>query len=294
MKFSQFKANNNSNKFKQPPNSILVQQLVDSSITPNEPSGDGGLPIEWNGKTTGLPSYLLMYSFLFYKVSSCTLTENDLIGTTIKAHWDGTDIDGMITREGEISLVTTDRGNLVVLNSFVPLVFVISNAGEDIVLDAIPFNFSSTGVWFMYGNGEHERVFSIKSVRRSYYSQAENPNPISFSNSMLNMSFYKVSDLIPTREEIFNGTQLFVNGTECFLTESGIQLETDDFIYMVESSGSFIFVFVNKVGTLNFNYYVENIGFVPMSLDVTEAGIYYQRALNAGVPAGRTIEFIIS
>ena len=125
---------------------------------------------------------------------------------------------------------------------------------------------------------------------RSYYSQAENPNPVSFDSSMLNMSFYKVSDLILTREEIFNSTQLIVNEISCTLVEGGVQLETDDFVFLVESTGSFGFLFLNKSGTLNFTY----SGY-PMTLEVPEgeAGIYYQRGLNAGVPEGRVIEFII-
>lgn len=123
---------------------------------------------------------------------------------------------------------------------------------------------------------------------RSYYSQAENPNPVSFSNTMLNMSLYKVSDLIPTREEIFGSTQLFINGNEYFLREIDIQLETDDFVFL--SVDGFGFLFANKEGTLHFNYPVGG-SLYPMSVDVPKAGIYYQRGLNAGVPEGRTIEF---
>ena len=124
---------------------------------------------------------------------------------------------------------------------------------------------------------------------RSYYSQAENPNPPQIDNAMMNMSCYKVSDLVPTRTEIFNSTKVIVNGTEYMFAESGIQLETDDFVF-VGTSGGFGFIFVNKSGTLNFT-----ASGYPMSIEVPEGGegIYYQRALNAGVPAGRTIEFII-
>lgn len=125
---------------------------------------------------------------------------------------------------------------------------------------------------------------------RSYYSQAENPYPPQIDNTMMNMSCYKVSDLVPTRTEIFNSTKLIINEEEHFLDESGIQLETNDFIYVITSDGHFSFIFVNKSGTLNFTY----SGY-PMSIEVPEGGegIYYQRGLNAGVPEGRTIEFII-
>ena len=125
---------------------------------------------------------------------------------------------------------------------------------------------------------------------RSYYSQAKNPNPPQIDNTMLNISGYKVSDLVPTRDEIFNNTKLIINGQEYILDESKIQLETDDFVYVVTSDNNFNFIFVNKSGILNFTY-----SDYPMSLEIPEGGegIYYQRQLNAGVPEGRTIEFII-
>ena len=122
----------------------------------------------------------------------------------------------------------------------------------------------------------------------SYYSQAENPNPLQVDNAMLNASLYLVSDLVPTRNEIFNSTKLIINGQEYTLDESGIQFETDDFIYVCETKLLYSFIFVNKSGTLNFT-----ASGYPMSLEMPKAGIYYQRALNAGVPEGRTIEFII-
>ena len=133
--------------------------------------------------------------------------------------------------------------------------------------------------------------------KRSYYSQAENPNPVAFHNDMLNMSFYKVSDLIPTRDEIVESCRLIITGFDTGtyddkLSESGIQIETEDFIHIVTNDTSFNFVFVNKTGELKFNYVVGGSVY-PMSLQVDEAGIYYQRALYAGVPEGRTIEFLI-
>lgn len=122
---------------------------------------------------------------------------------------------------------------------------------------------------------------------RSYYSQAENPNPLQFDNTMMNMSFYKVSDLIPTKSEIFNIIKLVINGDECTFDKQLINVETDDFIHVTTDDTSYSFCFINKSGTLSFTY----SGY-PMSLDVPEAGIYYQRSLNAGVPEGRTIEFL--
>jgi hypothetical protein len=125
---------------------------------------------------------------------------------------------------------------------------------------------------------------------RSYYSQAENPNPPQIDNAMMNISCYKVSDLIPTRDEILNNCQVIINGGTREFEENTIQFETDDFIYAITNDGNFNFIFVNKTGTLNFTYSGYS-----MSLEVPEGGegIYYQRDLGAGVPEGRTIEFII-
>lgn len=123
---------------------------------------------------------------------------------------------------------------------------------------------------------------------RGYYSQAVNPNPLHFDNVMMNMSFYKVSNLVPTRTEIFNSTKVVVNGTEYMFTENSIQLETNDFVFVI-SSGGLGFIFVNKSGILNFTTPSGE----SMSFENVEKGIYYQRQFNAGVPEGIIIEFII-
>lgn len=125
---------------------------------------------------------------------------------------------------------------------------------------------------------------------RSYYSQEMNPNPPQINNATMNLSGYKVSDLIPTRDEIFDNCKVIVDGEILDFKESAIILETNDFISVATSNGSYNFIFVNKSGDLNFTYE----GY-PMSIKVPEgsAGIYYQRPLNAGVPEGRIIEFII-
>lgn len=120
---------------------------------------------------------------------------------------------------------------------------------------------------------------------RSYYSQAENPNPVSFDNEMLQLSFYKISDLILTRDEIFNKMELFVGEGKDNITptESHILIEVDEAI--VTNDGSWTFVFVNTAGTINFTY----SGY-PMSLDIPEPGIYYARQINTPVPEGRIFE----
>ena len=120
----------------------------------------------------------------------------------------------------------------------------------------------------------------------SFFSQAETPNPVSFSNSMIQYTFYKISDLVPTREQIFgNMTIIDNNGDNEAPREIDIVIETNEFIMTADT---FAFLFVNVDGTVNFTY----SGY-PMSVDVPEAGIYYGRPLNAGIPEGRSFKITI-
>lgn len=122
----------------------------------------------------------------------------------------------------------------------------------------------------------------------SYYSQAENPNPVSFHNQMMNYSFYKISDLTPTREQIFGELKVLVDGNEITLAENAIIVELDGCLAVGTSVGtSYTFAFINTVGTINFTF----SGY-PMTLEVPETGIYAILPLNSGVPANRTYEII--
>ena len=119
---------------------------------------------------------------------------------------------------------------------------------------------------------------------KSYYSQAENPNPVSFDNQMMNYSFYKISDLVPTREQIF-GEMTIVNqvGKNIAPSESNILIEVDGAI--VTHDGAWGFLFTSITGDVSFTYSGYS-----MSIPIPETGIYYIRPLNDGVPEGRTFE----
>lgn len=121
----------------------------------------------------------------------------------------------------------------------------------------------------------------------SNYSQAENPNPIAFHNEMLQMSFYKVSDFVLTKDEIFNKLKIFVDEDKRDITplEDHILIDLEDFI--VTTDGIWTFVFTGVTGTVNFTHSGYQISF-----DVPEVGIYYGRNLNADIPEGRIFEFI--
>lgn len=123
--------------------------------------------------------------------------------------------------------------------------------------------------------------------RKSWYSQAENPNPISFDNVALNYSFYKVSDLIIPRNEIFDKTSVVTESAIPYtFAESGIVLETEDFVIIKATGVDFNFLFAYKTGSLPFTY----LGY-SLSCDVPETGIYSIRGLGTGIPEGRTFSF---
>ena len=121
---------------------------------------------------------------------------------------------------------------------------------------------------------------------RSYYSQVENPNPVSFHNQMMNYSFYKISDLTPTREQIFGELKVLVDGSEITLAENAIIMELDGCLAV---GTNYTFFFTEVDGTINFTF----SGY-PMTLEVpeSETGIYAILPLNSGVPTNRTYEFI--
>lgn len=118
---------------------------------------------------------------------------------------------------------------------------------------------------------------------RSYYSQAENPNPVSFDCAAINYSFHKVSDLVISREEIFGNTQIIVSGILLEPKENEILVEGDGFIVVQTQTRGF--AFINKVGTINFTF----SGY-PLSVNVPEVGIYHIQYLGSSIPEGRVIE----
>ena len=124
----------------------------------------------------------------------------------------------------------------------------------------------------------------------SHYSQVENPNPVSFDFAMLGYSFYKMSDLTPTREQIFNQTEMTVvyggDPQDIILAENNIILEGDGF--MVINYEVWNFMFTNKAGALPFTYNGYSL-----SIDVPEAGVYRVAPLGAGNPQGFICDIII-
>lgn len=120
------------------------------------------------------------------------------------------------------------------------------------------------------------------------YSYDENPNPISFDCAAMGYSFYKISDLVLTKEEIF-GSKITINDRERDnFTESNVLIETDELVIVQYSDNGYIFCSCNTVGTCNFTF----MGY-SLSVDVPEVGLYRMNYLGAGMSDASSIEFII-
>ena len=127
----------------------------------DKPFYETGFKIEWDGNTSGLEFYDLGEGICFYKVSSNTFSETDLLGVNLRAFFDGIDIDEEISQSGDMQLSQTDGGNLVVIYAEqLPMVFIVSNSGEDTLFGELPLNFTSTGIW-LFRVSQTERVYSL-------------------------------------------------------------------------------------------------------------------------------------
>lgn len=111
------------------------------------------------------------------------------------------------------------------------------------------------------------------------YSYAENPNPISFDCVAIGYSFYKISDLVLTKEELFD-SQFIINGIERDkYTQDNVLVETDELLIVQLPDNGFAFCVCNTVGICNFSF----MGY-SLSVDVPEVGIYRAFYLGVGAP----------
>ena len=115
-----------------------------------------GLKYEWDGETSNKEHLSVVDGFDFYHISSDILTDDELIGATIKTYFDGELIENEISRDGNIIPVQTANGNLVVIyGGQLPVCFIASQTGED-SFKGITFFTPLTGIWFFHGPVEEE------------------------------------------------------------------------------------------------------------------------------------------
>jgi hypothetical protein len=141
---------------------------------PDKPFYKTGVSYEWDGNTEGLEKLCLVEGLDFYKISSDVLSQDELLGASLKSYFDGDDIEGEITQDGSISIVQTSAGNLMVLSDgALPVLCVFSHLGEDALAD-LTFTVESTGLWFLHSTGEKEytqylrKNYSIKKIDKEF------------------------------------------------------------------------------------------------------------------------------
>jgi hypothetical protein len=123
------------------------------------------------------------------------------------------------------------------------------------------------------------------------YSYTENPNPVSFDCAPINYSFYKISDVVLTKEEVF-GSKFTVNNKEIDeFAENDILIETDKLFIVRDTSVSngYAFCVCSADGICPFTFGGGNFSFtVPKG----ETGVYRINYLGAGMSDISTIEII--
>lgn len=141
---------------------------------PDKPFGKTGLNYKWDGNATGLEKLSIVEGFDFYKISSDVLSEDALLGASVKSYFDGTDIEGEITQDGDITFVQTSAGNLVVMyDGQIPLMCVFSQVGED-TFATVTFTIETTGLWFLHSAGEEEytrylqKNYEVKKIDKEF------------------------------------------------------------------------------------------------------------------------------
>lgn len=122
----------------------------------------------------------------------------------------------------------------------------------------------------------------------STYSYTENPNPVSFDCAAIGYSLYKISDLVLTKEEIFNAN-ITINGINYGkYSQDNVVIETEQLLMVQYTNNGWAFCLCNTVGTCNFTF----MGY-SLSVDVPEVGIYRINDLGLGMSDISTMEIIV-
>lgn len=146
-----------------------------SDYIKNRPFYKGeGFKYEWDGDITGKELLSVVEGFDFYLISSNILSETELLGASVKSYFDGNDIEGEISSDGDITFLQTGAGNLIVMYlGQLPVIFVANQSGED-SFSGMTYTVPSTGLWFLHSTGEKEythylqKNFSIKTLDEEY------------------------------------------------------------------------------------------------------------------------------
>lgn len=141
---------------------------------PDKPFGKTGYKYEWDGNTDGLEVLGVVEGFDFYKVSSDVISQDELLGASVKVCFDDDYIEGEITQDGNISVVQTSTGNLIVLNGGqLPILCVLAQTGED-TFATTTFTVETTGLWFLHSTEQKgftqylQKNYSVKKIDKEF------------------------------------------------------------------------------------------------------------------------------
>ena len=116
------------------------------------------------------------------------------------------------------------------------------------------------------------------------FSQTSTPNPPSYEVDGFGMTFYKISDLTPTKEEFFKKTTIVRSGRqENAYTQDDIAIENSDAIMV---KGSHFYCIIYRAGALNLEYQGYQL-----TVEVPETGIYI--GSDDGLPSGLVVDIYL-
>ena len=198
--------------------------------------------------------------------------------------------DGIGTGDGNVNLTnyytkgetdTALSGKADLVNGKVPLSQLPDNIGTG-------GSGGSGGLTEVFWEDVKDRPFyDTRVIAR--YSYSENPNPVSFDCAATGYSLYKISDLVLTKEEIFNA-DIIINGKNYEkYSQDNVLIETDQLLMVQYPNNGYAFCLCNTVGTCPFTF----MGY-SLSVDVPEVGIYRINALGAGMSDVSTIDIFVS
>ena len=146
-----------TNKFKQAPNAVIIQQTLTGSGSSNNES-KYLFNYEWDGNTEGKEKLAIVGAFSFYLISPDILSQDELLGANAKTYYD--------SQGGEFIIVQTSAGNLLVGygsidNGILPTIFIGNTKGDD-SFSGINFTVEATGIWFLHSTGEQEYTHYLR------------------------------------------------------------------------------------------------------------------------------------
>lgn len=278
----------------------------------NKPFGEAKAfeDIVWNGDTTGLlyiPVTIMGQQGYYYKVSDEVLTREQLKKSTLM-------YSGILVGESE---PVTEKVNLhndvdnesLCINGM--LAFSVAKENDELSnVDAglSPITIPEPGIWFLYVGAEifGEAVYTMSLITpyetvkinpkyipgevfgdnmsiTVYFSQAETPDPINFEYAPGNFVFYKLSDAIPTIQELIETGTVTTNGvTEKFSNGFMQSLGEDIFAFGLPSGHKY------AVASMAGRFLVDAEH--DLIIDIPETGTYYACYIGTPLPEGLTVE----